>query len=140
VPVSGLVQAQQKMTNAGVPQRAIDVFTSFYAQLEGGATGMIAEAEVEPLTDLVRASDLALDDLGTEAVASTAVIKLNGGLGTSMGMDRAKSLLPVRADLTFLDIIVGQVQHVRHAHDVGLPLLFMNSFRTNDDKLAALSR
>ena len=130
------------MTDAGVPQRAIDVFTSFYSQLEGGATGMIAEAGVEPLTDLVRASELAASPNGdgAGAVASTAVIKLNGGLGTSMGMDRAKSLLPVRADLTFLDIIVGQVQHVRRTHDVALPLLFMNSFRTRDDTLAALSR
>ena len=67
--MSGLAQAQQKMIDAGVPQRAIDVFTSFYSQLEGGATGMIAEAEVEPLTDLVRASELAMDDAGVEAVA-----------------------------------------------------------------------
>ena len=128
------------MTDAGVPQRAIDVFTSFYSQLEGGATGMIAEADVEPLTDLERAAELELDDAGSDAVATTAVIKLNGGLGTSMGMDRAKSLLPVRADLTFLDIIVGQVEHVRRTHDVALPLLFMNSFRTQDDTLAALAR
>ena len=135
-----MAQAQQKMSDAGVPQRAIDVFTSFYSQLEGGATGMIAEAEVEPLTDLVRASELTLDDAGTGAVASTAVIKLNGGLGTTMGMNRAKSLLPVRADLSFLDIIVGQVEHVRRTHDVELPLLFMNSFRTHDDTLAALAR
>jgi UTP--glucose-1-phosphate uridylyltransferase len=135
-----LAEAQQKMTDAGVPQRAIDVFTSFYSQLEGGATGMIAEADVEPLTDLERASELALDDAGADAVASTAVIKLNGGLGTSMGMDRAKSLLPVRADLTFLDVIVGQVQHMRRSHGARLPLLFMNSFRTHDDTLEALSR
>ncbi len=128
------------MTDAGVPQRAIDVFTSFYSQLEGGATGMIAEADVEPLTDLERAAELELDEAGSDAVATTAVIKLNGGLGTSMGMDRAKSLLPVRADLTFLDIIVGQVEHVRRTHDVALPLLFMNSFRTQDDTLAALAR
>ncbi len=127
------------MTEAGVPQRAIDVFTSFYAQLEGGATGMIAEADVEPLTDLERATDLETDEAGSEAVAATAVIKLNGGLGTSMGMDRAKSLLRVRGDLTFLDIIVGQVQHVRRVHGVRLPLLFMNSFRTHDDTRAALS-
>ena len=73
-------------------------------------------------------------------MASTAVIKLNGGLGTTMGMNRAKSLLPVRADLSFLDIIVGQVEHVRRTHDVALPLLFMNSFRTHDDTLAALAR
>lgn len=128
------------MTEAGVPQRAIDVFTSFYGQLEGGATGMIAEADVEPLTDLERAADLELDDAGVTAVAATAVIKLNGGLGTSMGMDTAKSLLPVRADRTFLDVIVGQVEHVRRTHDVRLPLLFMNSFRTHHDTREALSR
>ncbi len=135
-----MAQAQQKMADAGVPQRAIDVFTAFYSQLEGGATGMIAESEVEPLTDLVRASELGPEGGGSGAVASTAVIKLNGGLGTTMGMDRAKSLLPVRADLSFLDIIVGQVEHVRRTHDVELPLLFMNSFRTHDDTLAALAR
>ncbi len=126
------------MTDAGVPQRAIDVFTSFYVQLEGGATGMIPESDVEPLTELQRATELQAED--AEAVAATAVIKLNGGLGTSMGMDRAKSLLPVRADLTFLDVIVGQVQHLRRSHDARLPLLFMNSFRTHDDTLAALAR
>ncbi len=138
MPVSGLARAKQKMTDAGVPQRAIDVFASFYAQLEAGATGMIAEADVEPLADLERAADLATDDAA--AVAATAVIKLNGGLGTSMGMDRAKSLLPVRGDRTFLDVIVGQVQAVRRVHDVRLPLLFMNSFRTVDDTRAALTR
>ena len=126
------------MSDAGVPQRAIDVFTTFYGQLEEGATGMIAEADVDPLTDLDHAGDLDAGD-GADAVATTAVIKLNGGLGTSMGMDRAKSLLPVRGDQSFLDVIVGQVQHVRRAHDVRMPLLFMNSFRTRDDTLAALA-
>ena len=42
-----------------------------------------------------------------------SLIKLNGGLGTSMGMDRAKSLLPVRDGKTFLDLIVDQVRHAR---------------------------
>ena len=41
------------------------------------------------------------------------VIKLNGGLGTGMGMDKAKSLLPVRGGLTFLDIVARQVLHIR---------------------------
>ena len=41
------------------------------------------------------------------------IIKLNGGLGTSMGMDKAKSLLTVRDGRSFLDLIVAQVQ--RHA-------------------------
>ena len=45
------------------------------------------------------------------------MIKLNGGLGTSMGMDRAKSLLCVRRGLSFLDIIARQVLHLRKEYD-----------------------
>ena len=68
------------------------------------------------------------------------MIKLNGGLGTSMGMDRAKSLLCVRRGLSFLDIIARQVLHLRKEYDAPLPLLFMNSFRTSADTMAALAR
>jgi len=67
------------------------------------------------------------------------IIKLNGGLGTSMGMDKAKSLLPARKGKTFLDIIVDQVRHARLTYGIQLPLLFMNSFRTHADTLAALA-
>ena len=74
------------------------------------------------------------------AIRTTAVIKLNGGLGTSMGMDRAKSLLCVRRGLSFLDIIARQVLHLRDEYDAPLPLIFMNSFRTSGDTMAALAR
>ena len=47
-----------------------------------------------------------------------------------MGMDRAKSLLRVRGDQTFLDIIAGQVLAARAATGARLPLVLMNSFRT----------
>lgn len=80
------------MADGGVHERAIDVFAHYYGQVESGATGMIAEADVDPLVDPPHLDDLAPDDEQVrEALSSTAVIKLNGGLGTSMGMDRAKS-------------------------------------------------
>ena len=68
------------------------------------------------------------------------MIKLNGGLGTSMGMERAKSLLCVRRGLSFLDVIARQVLHLRREYGATLPLIFMNSFRTSADTLAALAR
>lgn len=139
--MTGLDQAQQKMRDAGVPEQAIDVFSSFYDQLETGASGMILEADVDPLTGIDRAADAPSDLEAQRAAASvTAVIKLNGGLGTSMGMDRAKSLLPVRQGLSFLDVIAGQVQHVRETLGVALPVIFMHSFRTQADSLAALAK
>ena len=41
------------------------------------------------------------------------MLKLNGGLGTSMGMTKAKSLLEVKDGHTFLDVIARQVLHLR---------------------------
>lgn len=44
-------------------------------------------------------------------VQETVVLKLNGGLGTSMGLDKAKSLLTVKGKDTFLDLTAKQVSH-----------------------------
>ena len=38
------------------------------------------------------------------------VVKLNGGLGTSMGCQGPKSIIPVRSELTFLDLTVQQIE------------------------------
>lgn len=138
--MNGLALAQQKMRDGGVAATAVDVFTRFYGLLESGSTGLVREADVEPLVDVPHLDDLRIDDAaGAEALARTAVVKLNGGLGTSMGMDRAKSLLPVRGGRTFLDVIADQVLAARAATGARLPLVLMNSFRTRDDSLAALA-
>ena len=136
----GLEIARSKMRDAGVDEVAIDTFAHYYRLLEHGETGMIPESSIEPL-DMERLADVEVDDeAAAAAIRQTAVIKLNGGLGTSMGMDRAKSLLCVRRGLSFLDIIARQVLHLRTAHDAPLPLIFMNSFRTSGDTMAALGR
>lgn len=144
---TGLEQARTKMTDAGVAPAAIETFTRFYHLLESGETGLIREDDIDPLVDIPSRAELTIsDDDAAAALARTAMLKLNGGLGTSMGMDQAKSLLPVRQApdgseiLTFLDIIVGQVRAARQATGARLPLLFMNSFRTRHDSLAALER
>jgi UDP-N-acetylglucosamine pyrophosphorylase len=48
-----------------------------------------------------------------ELLSATAVLKLNGGLGTSMGLEKAKSLLEVKDGKTFLDLIAEQVSSQR---------------------------
>ncbi|HEX7717221.1 MAG TPA: UTP--glucose-1-phosphate uridylyltransferase [Marmoricola sp.] len=136
----GLKLARDKMVAAGVHPLAIEVFAHHYRQLERGETGMIPESTIEPL-DMPALADAEVDEAaGVRALGQTAVIKLNGGLGTSMGMERAKSLLCVRRGLSFLDIIARQTLHLRKTYDVSLPLIFMNSFRTSADTLAALAR
>jgi UTP--glucose-1-phosphate uridylyltransferase len=136
----GQAAAEHKMRSAGVDETAIAVFAHYYDQLEQGATGLIHESDIEPLESPTRLEDLETDDESARAALdATVVIKLNGGLGTSMGMEKAKSLLPVRGELTFLDVIARQILSARERHGVTLPVLFMNSFRTRDDTLALLS-
>ena len=83
-------------------------------------------------------------DKAVDAFAKTAFLKLNGGLGTSMGLECAKSLLPVRRhkarQMRFIDIIIGQVLTARTRLNVELPLTFMNSFRTSADTVKVLKR
>lgn len=137
----GLRQAQDKMAAAGVHSTAIDVFAHYYGQLVDGATGLIPEDTIDPLTDPPRLEDVHVSqDAGRDALAHTVLINLNGGLGTSMGMDRAKSLLPVRDGKSFLDLLAQQVLAARAAYDVRMPLLLMNSFNTQADTLAALAK
>ncbi|SFC31878.1 UTP--glucose-1-phosphate uridylyltransferase [Nocardioides terrae] len=128
------------MRDAGVDEVAVETFAHYYRLLEHGETGMIPEASIEPVDMPALADVQVADEDGVAALRQTAVIKLNGGLGTSMGMDRAKSLLCVRKGLSFLDVIARQVLHLRQQYDATLPLLLMNSFRTSADTLAALAR
>ncbi len=128
------------MRAAGVAEPAIAAFAQYYRRLEAGETGMLPEAEVEPVAELPDAADL--PEPGAEEAAAVldraVVIRLNGGLGTSMGMTRAKSLLPVKDGLTFLEVIVRQLLALRARHAARLPLVLMDSFSTREDTLAAL--
>ncbi len=136
----GLEKARAKMLDAGVDPVAIETFAHYYRLLEHGETGMIPESSIEPV-DMESLADVEVsEEVAADAIGKTVAIKLNGGLGTSMGMERAKSLLCVRRGLSFLDIIARQALHLRQQYDVRLPLLFMNSFRTSSDTLDALGR
>jgi len=61
------------------------------------------------------------------------VLKLNGGLGTSMGCTGPKSLISVRNELTFLDLTVQQIENLNKTYDASVPLVLMNSFNTDED-------
>ncbi|KAM0734883.1 UTP--glucose-1-phosphate uridylyltransferase [Formica fusca] len=61
------------------------------------------------------------------------VVKLNGGLGTSMGCHGPKSVIAVRNGLTFLDLTVQQIEHLNKTYNANVPLILMNSFNTDDD-------
>jgi UTP--glucose-1-phosphate uridylyltransferase len=127
------------MRAAGVPAPAIAVFRHAYLQLEQGESGLLTENALEPVADLPALADLpAMEREAADALRRTVVLKVNGGLGTTMGLDRPRSLLQVKDGCTFLDVIVRQVLALRQAHGARLPLLLMNSFATRDESIAAL--
>lgn len=131
----------EKMRHEQLQPIVVDNFAYYYTTLASGVSGLIGEAEIAPVDYVPAQAELAAyTESGRAAVARAAVLKLNGGLGTSMGLEKAKSLLPVRDGLSFLDIIIRQNLYARTSFSTPLPLVFMNSFSTAEDTQAVLER
>ncbi len=129
-----------RMRQAGAGQPAIDSFVLHFERTAGGAREFLIEGDIEPVVDLPDSKQFAAyREIGSRAVHRTVVIKLNGGLGTGMGLERAKSLLEVRDGLTFLDLIARQILAARGATGAPIPLLLMNSSRTALESEGALT-
>ena len=141
-------ESAAKMRAHGMSEMAISQFRRLYDVWRNEeASSWIREEGVEPLAGVPSFHDVyeTIDhDKAVDAFSRTAFLKLNGGLGTSMGLDCAKSLLPVRRhkakQMRFIDIILGQVVTARTRLGVELPLTLMNSFRTSEDTMRVLAR
>jgi UTP--glucose-1-phosphate uridylyltransferase len=131
--------AEEKMRAAGVTAEPRAAFAQLLERLLAGESGAIHGDELEPVHDLPALEDLPHHD-SPEAIARAVAIKLNGGLGTSMGLSAPKSLIEVKPGVTFLDAIARQVLALRRRHGVRLPLVLMNSFATREATLEALER
>lgn len=126
-----------KMETAGIHPLVGDTFAYYYKKIIAGETGLVSGGNIEPVAadEVKNASHIKeYAEAGKQALKHAVMIKLNGGLGTSMGLTGAKSLLEVKNGTTFLEIMLRQAAR----HDVKLAL--MNSFRTHQDTLSALDR
>jgi len=131
----------QIMLEEDLPQLCVDVFLSQYEKMVAGEASVIREGEVKPVSNVVDLESLPDFSAKGETVLNQSVmIKLNGGLGTGMGLEKAKSLLKAKNGLSFLDIIVKQVISQRDSFNSDLPLVFMNSFSTESDTTEVLER
>lgn len=136
-----LSQLIKTMKAAGVTEPVIKTFSAYYQKLAQGQRGMISSSEIRPPSEanLVDYEDIRLGG-ESQILKSVVVIRLNGGLGTSMGLSKAKSLLPVKGNMTFLDIIARQTLTLRASSGYDMLLLLMNSFVTDADSLAYLAK
>lgn len=131
----------RKAKQAGLSAPAIRAFLQGVLRGLSGDLGWIREAEIEPIQSLTRAKDLPSRENSAALLPRLAVIKLNGGLGTSMGLDAPKSLLKAKDGQTFLDIIAQQILGFRERFQSPWPAFYlMNSFRTQEDTLAFLKK
>jgi len=140
---SSLIEAdiRARMADDGAPPLVIAAFLQNVRRWNEGDLGELPGSALAPLERLTCLENLdELDPAGEAAISRTVILKLNGGLGTSMGLERAKSLIIAKNGLSFLDIIVRQVEFLRRRCRAPLPLLFMNSFSTEVDSRAALER
>jgi UTP--glucose-1-phosphate uridylyltransferase len=133
-----LTAATDKMRAAGQADEAVRGFASAYERMRSGAATLMPSAELEPAPGVPALDDLPEADAAS-ALAGVASVKLNGGLATTMGLQRPKSLVEARDGRSFLDIIVGQTLALRRRHGVRLPLVLMNSDVTREPTLAALA-
>ena len=125
-----------KMKKEGIQSIVIDTFAYYYEKVAAGEKGFIFDRDIKPVNpdeieDASNASEYA--DAGEKALKHVVMIILNGGLGTTMGMTKAKSLIRAKDDKTFLEIILDQ------AEKFNIELCLMNSFSTHQDTISALS-
>jgi UDP-N-acetylglucosamine pyrophosphorylase len=131
----------QLMSQEDLPQLCVDVFLSQYEKMTAGEESVIREENIQPVDDVADIETLADFSLQGEAVLNQSVmLKLNGGLGTGMGLEKAKSLLTAKENLSFLEIIIKQVISQRKNFSSDMPLVFMNSFSTEADTRAVLDK
>jgi UDP-N-acetylglucosamine pyrophosphorylase len=122
------------MEAEGISASAIAAFESTFNALASGETGLIPESTISPVPSLAKSDEF---DIVPDAslLSKTVVLKLNGGLGTGMGLDKAKSLLKVKGDDTFLDLTAKQVVQMRAETGQKVKFMLMNSFSTSQDTL-----
>ena len=126
-----------KMRKENLDDIVIETFRHYHNQAVNGETGLIYDSDIQAV-DLDEIQELGYLDIyqeqGERAYKNAVRIVLNGGLGTSMGLTGPKSLLTVKDGQSFLQILMNQAEN-SHVN-----LLFMNSFSTHNDTLAALKK
>lgn len=131
----------QLMINEDLPQLCVDVFLSQYEKMAAGEESVIREADIEPVAEVADLESLPdFSEKGEAVLNQSVMLKLNGGLGTGMGLEKAKSLLTAKEGLSFLEIIVKQVISQRNNTKTDMPVVFMNSFSTEADTREVLEQ
>lgn len=116
------------MRERGLSEAQSSTFLRAFDRCASAEKTLIPEDEIEPAGAILHFRDL--PEAEPEALKDVAVIRLNGGIGTTMNLDIPKSLIPVRDGMRFIDIIDAQLNSQREKLGVRLPLILLNSDAT----------
>jgi UDP-N-acetylglucosamine pyrophosphorylase len=130
---------EAKMKAEGCNDAAIKAFKYNYSVLVSGESVMIPESSLTPVESLPNYASIEGEG-DPELLKSTVMLKLNGGLGTGMGLEKAKSLLEVTNGNAFLDLIAKQIKSMKDKYATDLAFMLMNSFSTSDDTKAFFAK
>lgn len=139
-PSDHLIELKMQSAQIGAP--TIRAFLAARKKVISGDRGMLPETAISPIESLPRLEEFShLTSPSDDLLKQLVLVKLNGGLGTGMGLDRAKSLIPVKGQDSFLDFIARQILHLRHRLKRPEPAFYlMNSFSTQKDTLDYLQK
>ena len=132
-----------KMVDEGCGPASIGAFRATHARMVSGGDLMLREINLWPIDYLPTLAELDAPWPVQRAGAllrATVMVKLNGDVGTEMGLDTTKALLPLKGADTFLDFAAKQVAHLRKLHGVDLAFVVMNSFATSAHTMAHLAK
>jgi UTP--glucose-1-phosphate uridylyltransferase len=135
---------REKMRKEGLSDAFIQDFIEKVDLVRKGETGIVlwdSVGDLDPEKDEISLEKIhSLYKESKENLAKLVVIKLNGGLGTSMGLEKAKSLIPIKEGKTFLAVMAAQVEYIRKKYNIEVPLLLMDSYNTQKDSSLELKK
>jgi UTP--glucose-1-phosphate uridylyltransferase len=124
----------ENVLNCWLPGPQCEQFLQMLAHVQDKSFKVKDWSSIHSPDDLVGYDSL--EESSSNNYSRLVIGKLNGGLGTSMGCAGPKSLIKVKGEKTFLDLIVEQVRQLNAKWNKDIPLLLMNSFYTDKETAA----
>ncbi len=133
--MSELAELEKKMQSGGCTAAQIRRFKKKVLDFIEGRSKPIPETAIQAVDSVPRLDQL---EFAPELLSRTVILKLNGGLGTSMGLTGPKGLLTVKQGMDFYHILLRQLENFERKDGFRPPLMFMNSFSTQEQTEARL--
>lgn len=135
-------ESLKKLESEYSDRTELDQFFKLYERYLRGRGDKIKWEDIRPPKDrIIQYSDIIRQDADSkDLLKKLVVLKLNGGLGTTMGCIGPKSAIPVKSGKNFLDLVSKQLKFLKRQYNVEIPLVLMNSFNTEEMTEKLISR